>query len=161
MNTLRFLMLYCWLKLQLLRRRKVKQRVSLSRKDYEAAELITAKLKELPKFSNMSEGEKTAFLVIGLLIGVAIFQSISKTSGSKSQNDLPPFVERLFSFLLKEEDLESMIGDLHEEYQEKLETLDIARAKVWLYWQVFNSAWSLARELTRAKIFSWLQQGIR
>lgn len=161
MNTLRFLLLYCWLKLQLLKQRKVRQRVSFGRKDYEAAGLITTKLKELPKFSTMSDGEKNAFLMVGLVIGLALFQSMSKRSGSKSQSELPPFVEHLFSLLLNEEDLESMIGDLHEEYQEKLETLDVVRAKVWLYWQVFNSAWSLAREVTRAKIFSWLRQGIR
>src|SRR3712207_4456535 len=93
MNTLRFLLLYCWLKLQLLKQRKVRQRVSLSRKDYEAAGLITTKLKELPKFSTMSDGEKNAFLLVGLVIGLALFQSISKRSGSKSQSELPPFVE--------------------------------------------------------------------
>jgi hypothetical protein len=161
MKTLQFLLLYYWLKLQLFRPRKVKREVSLSRKDREAMGLITTKLKELPNFSTMSDGEKNAFLFLGLIIGFGLLKSISMISGSAGRNELPPFVERLFSLLLKEEDLECMLGDLHEEYQEKLKTLDVVRAKVWLYWQIFNSAWSLACEAARVKLYSWLRQGIR
>lgn len=161
MKLLQFLLLYYWLKSKLFKRREVKPSASLGRKDGKPAGFITAKLQEAPKFSTMSEGEKTAFVMVGLIIGLGILQSLSKTSGPEGRNGLPPFVERLFSPLVKEEDLECVMGDLHEGYLEKLERLPAARAMLWLYSQVFRSVWPLARAAARDKLLSWLRQEIR
>lgn len=160
MKTLQFLLLYYWLKSQLLRWLKVKPKVSLSREDPEAVDLTTAKLKETLKLSNLSESEKATLVVVALIIGFAIFQSLSKASGSKGRNGLPTFVEPLLSRLLNAEYLECVIGDLHEGYRERLELLPEMKAKFWLYEQVFRSVWPLAQKAARDKLFSWLRSRI-
>lgn len=161
MNTLRLLLLYCWVKLQFFTPRKVKRKASLSREERQAAELITAKLKETPKFSAMSEAEKTAFIIFGIIIGVGLLKSLSKTTGSTGRKELPRITQRIFVRLLKDEDLECLIGDLLEEYQEKVERVSVERAKLWLYWQICHSILPLALEAARAKLYSWLHQGVR
>lgn len=157
MKTLQLLALYCWLKLQAFEwrrgRRSVRDRFAHRR---------NVKRNTIEAKSNtrsLTKEEKDFALLVGLVVGLLFLHNIIKSSRNQSSKGVvPPSAERLLSSLLSEEQSECLIGDLHEEYEMLKEEIGPVRAKLWVYMQVCESAWPLAREAAKAKLSYWLGQ---
>jgi len=76
-------------------------------------------------------------------------------AGPNAQPKSPACAEFLLRLLLRQSDVDAIIGDLTEMYDQRLASYGECRARLWFYSQVALSIWPL---LTRAISTKWLRR---
>ena len=85
----------------------------------------------------------------------------NRTEKTGDRYELPWFALFILSYIVAEKDQESVTGDLVEEYRAAVECNGLRKARQWLYWQTFQSAWPLMMKTVRDDVYlplsSWIQ----
>lgn len=92
----------------------------------------------------------TVSMRVSLMLGLTCilldgYLLLRRCSPNRSQNTLPRFAESLLYFAAREEDIESLVGDLMEEYFEIQAKFGFRAARLWYYRQVVTSVLPLLR----------------
>ena len=77
------------------------------------------------------------------------------TAGSTNQPQTPAGAEFVLRLLLCKNDVDAILGDLTEMYEQRLARFSECRARIWFYGQVSLSIWPL---LKRAISSKWLRR---
>ena len=69
------------------------------------------------------------------------------TREPRPPHEVPPLGEQILRFVCRSDELEGMLGDLQENFQEQSEKYGATAAKRWYWWQVTRSAGAFALKL--------------
>jgi hypothetical protein len=109
-------------------------------------------------FVNLSDDKKSQSLVVLVVIGMLLFGMTKRSSKSIRPDSLPPFAHQMLSLIPCGPNRSSIVGDLYEEYEDKLEQLDSAKANRWLAEQVLYSFMPLLFSYLKHRISVWFAE---
>jgi hypothetical protein len=102
--------------------------------------------------SNISNLLLRGLLIIRNLI--KFFMSSAKPKGRNGENTIPRLAKFLIEIILEKVDRENILGDLEEEYSERIALRGTLKTKLWFYKQVLFSVWPLFHKEIRRRFSS-------